>query len=298
MTERGMNEVDFQNAAWIEDADGKQSPILGVCHLGRSANNEVVLRDPLVSRHHALIQTQGDDEYWVVDFGSRNGTYLNNQRISAPSRLHDGDSIRIGYCEYVFRQTSQVDQNHTLHGAAQQTVYDIRMADAWLLVADIVGSTKLIEELPQGEMPKMTGNWLGISREIIEESGGRINQFMGDGYFAYWKDQPGREADIESAMRSLRLQQYESNPAFRFVIHFSPVVIGGLAIGEEERISGSGVHFVFRMEKLASHLKLPCLLSAPAEARLKGLVSTTDAGMHTLPGFDEPTDFYAWSNSG
>jgi len=290
-----MNDMRRDAGAWIEDAAGKDVPIRGACHLGRATMNHVVVQDPLVSRRHALIQAQGEAEYWLVDFGSRNGTYLNNQRIAQPSRLHDGDQVRIGGSNYVFRQAENTGLAATLAGGAEQTVFDVRTANAWLLVADIVGSTRLITHLPPDQLPLVTGKWLATCRDTIESCGGRINQFMGDGFFAYWRDHPGRETDIVRAMQALRQQQLQALPAFRFAIHLAPVVFGGMAIGEEERISGGEVHFVFRMEKLAAQLQVPCLLSEPVKARLAELLPTRDAGSHVLPGFQNAVAFHAWT---
>src|ERR1041384_5912418 len=78
-------------AAWLEDADRKSHPIRGACSLGRSASNQVPLPDERVSRRHAVIQSQLEDEFWLVDFGSRNGSYVNDIRVAQPTRLRNGD---------------------------------------------------------------------------------------------------------------------------------------------------------------------------------------------------------------
>ncbi len=290
-----MNDMQREGGAWIEDSAGEEVFIRGACHLGRATTNQVVVSDPLVSRRHALIQAQGDAEYWLVDFGSRNGTYLNNQRIAQPNRLHDGDQVRIGSSNYVFRQPENTRFASNISGGAEQTVFDVRTTDAWLLVADIIDSTRLVNLIPPDELPLMTGKWLATCRDIIEGCGGRINQFMGDGFFAYWPDHPGREADILRAMEALHEQQLHAHPPFRFIIHLAPVVFGGVAIGEEERISGGAVHFAFRMEKLAGQMELACLLSEPAKARLSALLPTRSAGSHILPGFQGEVGFHTWA---
>src|SRR5438477_100501 len=63
--------------------------------IGRGAENDVVLYDPGVSRTHARIQQQGAD-YMLLDNGSANGTELNSAVIPGPTRLRDGDRIRLG----------------------------------------------------------------------------------------------------------------------------------------------------------------------------------------------------------
>jgi pSer/pThr/pTyr-binding forkhead associated (FHA) protein len=90
--------------AWLEDASGNRTPIGGSCSLGRAESNQIMLQDNTVSRRHATIQAQGDHEFWLVDFGSRNGSYVNGQRIAQPTRLRDGDKLAIGKFQFVFRQ--------------------------------------------------------------------------------------------------------------------------------------------------------------------------------------------------
>lgn len=57
------------------------------------------------SRHHALIQRDGNDGYAIVDLGSTNGTFVNGTRLapSVPRRLYAGDKIKIGEVEMEFR---------------------------------------------------------------------------------------------------------------------------------------------------------------------------------------------------
>ncbi|MBT3389591.1 MAG: FHA domain-containing protein, partial [Chloroflexi bacterium] len=63
--------------------------------LGRAEDNDIVIDDAEVSRYHARLTWQGDK--WVIeDLGSSNGTYINGQRISAPTILAAGSQLRLG----------------------------------------------------------------------------------------------------------------------------------------------------------------------------------------------------------
>ncbi|MFZ0487314.1 MAG: FHA domain-containing protein, partial [Arenicellales bacterium] len=46
---------------------------------------------------------QKDDEWWVLNLLSTNGTYVNNRKVT-DSMLHDGDRIRFGEAEFTFRK--------------------------------------------------------------------------------------------------------------------------------------------------------------------------------------------------
>ena len=71
--------------------------------LGREPDNDAMLPDPKVSRHHARIRRDGE-RYELADLGSSNGTFVNGERIAAPARLEDGDVILIGDVELIFSQ--------------------------------------------------------------------------------------------------------------------------------------------------------------------------------------------------
>lgn len=63
--------------------------------IGRLQGSDVVIDDRLASRRHAEIERRRG-QYVVNDCGSRNGTFVNGQRISEPHMLRDGDEIQIG----------------------------------------------------------------------------------------------------------------------------------------------------------------------------------------------------------
>jgi hypothetical protein len=69
--------------------------------LGRATENDVVLSDAWVSLHHARIERR-DEEWWLADLGSQNGTRLNGAPVTTPVPLADGDVIGIGQMEIVF----------------------------------------------------------------------------------------------------------------------------------------------------------------------------------------------------
>ena len=63
--------------------------------IGRIADNDLVIPDPSISRRHARLLRQGGQTV-LEDLGSSNGTYLNGQRLSAPTLLRSGDTFTLG----------------------------------------------------------------------------------------------------------------------------------------------------------------------------------------------------------
>jgi regulator of protease activity HflC (stomatin/prohibitin superfamily) len=76
--------------------------------IGREPHNHLVWESPLCSRDHAqieqIIDAQGN-HYQLTDMGSSNGTFLNNQRLTArqPAVLTPGSLVRIGTDEWIFQ---------------------------------------------------------------------------------------------------------------------------------------------------------------------------------------------------
>jgi hypothetical protein len=97
---------DAEPKLLVERAPGHQS---GVAYgldetvtLGRG-DVEIRLDDPFASSRHARISRQGPVVV-IEDLGSTNGTYLNDELLTGPQPLHDGDRIRIGDSEFSYVQ--------------------------------------------------------------------------------------------------------------------------------------------------------------------------------------------------
>ena len=67
---------------------------VGALRLGRSPDNDLILRDPATSGHHARVERRGE-RFFIVDLGSTNGTLVNGEPIQEKELNHD-DRITIG----------------------------------------------------------------------------------------------------------------------------------------------------------------------------------------------------------
>ena len=68
---------------------------------GRSSENIVSLPDPFCSSHHAYIDFL-NDQYYIRDNNSKNGTFLNGKKVQSAGPLQKGDEILIGSTRIVF----------------------------------------------------------------------------------------------------------------------------------------------------------------------------------------------------
>jgi hypothetical protein len=72
--------------------------------IGRTADNDVVLdADPQVSRAHATVERSGGGWAVVDDGMSRNGSFVNGERVHRHQRLADDDVLRVGNTTILFR---------------------------------------------------------------------------------------------------------------------------------------------------------------------------------------------------
>src|SRR5690242_16395444 len=124
--------------AWLETASGVRIALHGVCSIGRSSKNTLVLENPEISRRHALIQAQGK-EYWLVDLGSSNGVSVNQRRVRQPLRLKNQDQVAIAGNTFVFREAEPDGALLQPANTTLATLKETLTAPLWLLVADIEG---------------------------------------------------------------------------------------------------------------------------------------------------------------
>ena len=93
---------DTKRVAALRGTGGQRYTLAGpVTRIGRNADNDIVLSDVKVSRHHAVITASGT-AFVITDLGSVNGVRVRGERIDPRAELLDGDRIRIGDQEFTF----------------------------------------------------------------------------------------------------------------------------------------------------------------------------------------------------
>lgn len=104
-----MNEKDDRNneqnaflPGYYLVFEGTMAIPLDAVHLkfGRSHDNNVVIDDPRVSRHHMEIRVIRD-HFVIFDLNSSGGTYVNGQRVNQ-GILYAGDQISLAGVNFIF----------------------------------------------------------------------------------------------------------------------------------------------------------------------------------------------------
>src|SRR3982751_5363603 len=204
--------------AWLESPGRERIPLRGNCSIGRSEKNSIALESPKASRRHCIINLQNVGEFWLIDLGSSNGTFLNKRRVHQPVRLCDLDQITVGDTPFTFRQPEEITSKLRTT-IAQQTIRETANIPVWLLVADIENFTPLSRSMVSDKLALLVGSWVASCQTIVEEH----------------HDEKSAENVAAGLTKLKQLQKVE--PRFRLVLHYGLVSSGGLrSMGEESLI--------------------------------------------------------------
>jgi hypothetical protein len=101
---------------WVLLQHNQAFPLkVGLNTVGRLPDNDVVVVDPHVSRRHCAILVHASERCEVHDVASKNGTFLNGEKVTCPTCLKPGDEIRMGDLRLVFANDGAAtpDEGHT-----------------------------------------------------------------------------------------------------------------------------------------------------------------------------------------
>ncbi len=143
---------------------GKEIPLRGSKFLiGRSEDCDLRPNSDMISRHHCVIVVDGS-YIEIRDFGSKNGTFVNGQRITMPLELRPGDHLKAGPLEF------EVTVEQRVGGKKRAPVKG---------VADVVARTA---HSPGGSDENDIGDWLETSpEEEAQQSALRETQTLSAG---------------------------------------------------------------------------------------------------------------------
>lgn len=115
--------------------------------IGRERDNDVILTDPKVSRHHARIDLQ--EGVWVLtDLGSANKTYLNGAVVTSPTPLESGDRIRLGETELTFHLPLKPDSDAPIPRRAARSKAETIVAAAPAPKPDTAAAPQVAQTTP------------------------------------------------------------------------------------------------------------------------------------------------------
>ncbi len=157
--------------------------------IGRGEDNNLVLSDRWISRNHAMLQCTESGEFYLIDLGSRNGSFVNGRRVSIPVTLHHGDRLTFGETEIQFScppseepdpQEDPESQDFTVTAA----LYVRKLIS--VMVVDIRNFTVLTRQLDEKILSEVIGTWFRHAGNIIRDHGSWVDKYIGDAVMAVW----------------------------------------------------------------------------------------------------------------
>jgi DNA-binding winged helix-turn-helix (wHTH) protein len=92
-------------AAWLVGESIRVALDPGENIVGRTLDEGIAIDAPTISRRHARITIR--DSVTIEDLGSKNGTWFEDERLTMPRELSDGDVVRLGSVRFTFRLARQ-----------------------------------------------------------------------------------------------------------------------------------------------------------------------------------------------
>jgi len=93
--------------------DGTMHPLLEeTSTIGRTPANTIALRDASVSARHAQV-IRAAEGFLIEDVGSRNGTYINSEKLTEKRLLADGDLVRLGKIILTFNLAADMQKKQS-----------------------------------------------------------------------------------------------------------------------------------------------------------------------------------------
>jgi class 3 adenylate cyclase len=230
----------------------------------------------------------------LSDLRSTNGTHLNEVRVNGVTDVRSGDVIRIGSIQLVFHCD---DDDESAAGTAMgdETILSVEKSLRWLIMADVKNSTRLMQELPEGELTRRVRGWIKLCEPVIDRSHGVINEFLGDGFVAFWRADRNAAGNVTKALKELETLQTADNLEFRVIVHHCEVLAGGAVSSGLDKLAGPEVNFLFKSEKAVRDAKPRVILTQQAADSFRDVAPVEKLLTAEVTGFTGERDFFGFS---
>jgi adenylate cyclase len=276
-----------------------------------------VLPDRWISRNHAMLQRMETGEFYLIDLGSRNGSFVNGRRVSVPVTLQNGDHLTFGQTELDFYApdadplTNPSVELDSQEFTATATLHVRRLIS--VLVVDIRNFTGMTRQLDEKILSEVIGTWFRCAGDIIREYGSWVDKYIGDAVMAVWihgaqgisAEEMIRITRALSALNTMSSELHERYP-LPFPLRIGAglntgyAMVGNTGTGDRPDYTALGdtVNAAFRLETATKQLGSDIALGEATYQYLeKSGISPALFQQHmvSLKGYETPTLTYAGS---
>jgi adenylate cyclase len=277
--------------------------------VGRAAESGIVIDDASISRKHAMLQRTEDNQVYLIDLGSRNGTFVNDRRVTVPTTVRDGDKLRFGLVECTF-YWSEVWRPETMvvEGPATSMLQVRRLIT--VVVIDIREYTSLTRRTDEQVLSRLMAEWFRQVGGIVATTGGYVDKYIGDAVMAVWFHGQDR-VDAQDMVRiaralsaihtatSLLHETFELPTPLRIGagVNTGFAVIGntGTADRPDYTALGDTVNAAFRLESVTRRIAQDIAIGEATWDHLRTLAGDDLFERHMLDvkGYDDPMAVFA-----
>ncbi len=138
---------------WSEDSHITQREIHNFLSVGRDKENIITLEDEFVSRRHCRIQKKENEGFILLDMNSRNGTFLNGNRVFK-ALLKNNDRIQIGKREFIF-SFEKLEPHLNIYTRSKNTAWQEQLNN--------------LRNIAQSAMPVLINGPSGTGKEMLAQ---------------------------------------------------------------------------------------------------------------------------------
>ncbi|MEQ1945944.1 MAG: adenylate/guanylate cyclase domain-containing protein [Bryobacteraceae bacterium] len=302
----------------VYDVDGERNQPLGdgrLWKIGRHESCEVRFQSSVVSRQHAMLQLEDNGDYILIDLGSRNGSFVNGQRVAVPVTLHNDDEISIGDCRLLFHapETKQAavaaEDQKAMDMSATKALFSVK--ETSVLVVDVRGFTVLTQRVGHDLLCQVIGTFFRKGGVILQSRHSWAQKYIGDAIMAVWvhKNPEGKKKDIIGILHSLvELADMAATlqPEFGLPepirigagINSGMAAIGNTGGGQNNDYTALGdtVNATFRYETATKEAGTDVLIGPETHAVLKAMGPDLFTPYTVnLKGYDKPANLFGIS---
>ncbi len=267
-----------------------------------------------------MLQFMENGEFYLIDLGSRNGSFVNGRRVSIPVTLNNGDHLTFGqtdlefYCPIPSPSVSGKDEDISVDSrefTATATLHVRRLIS--VLVVDIRNFTVLTRQLDEKILSEMIGTWFRHAGDIIRQYGSWVDKYIGDAVMAVWihgtqevsGDEMQQILQALSDMHRMTTDLYNLYPLpfplrIGAGINTGYAMVGNTGSGDRPDYTALGdtVNAAFRLETSTKQIGKDVAVGKTTFQYLSKMEGDTELfGQYTvnLRGYDAPAIAYACS---
>lgn len=260
-----------------------------------------------------MLQCMENGEFYLIDLGSRNGSFVNSRRVSVPVTLQSGDRLTFGqtelefYCPSIEHNTEPSLGMDSQEFTATATLHVRRLIS--VMVVDIRDFTVMTRQIDEKVLSEVIGTWFRCAGDIIREYGSWVDKYIGDAVMAVWihgvqgvsHDEMVRISRAVSALHKMTSHLHEKYPLpfplrIGAGINTGYAMVGNTGTGDRPDYTALGdtVNAAFRLESSTKQIGLDIALGETTYQYLSD-DSQTQFKQYSvsMKGYDEPTLTYA-----